>query len=283
MARDIDQSLAAFKEADLTVRVCRTLFGAVPGAPPFVLYSDLAGAARRLDAAISPEALGRARQIAQTPEIDRALWVSEALDAGDVGLAVFSGMKNVFALLGGSRGERRRTFESDPQQALDAAVKLLGLAYITHNVFGGPVAQKPAQLLALPAGREIALYFGAAEVALPFADNLVEGAAQTVSRLLRAASGEGASRFSQVAGAESLRQAIGMIDSFRGPLEGVLDQARGSIGALPGRLQGFVPAALNLVDSAAGAAASGLDAIPVWRFLGPRLVAEACAQRALRA
>src|SRR5207245_3784618 len=130
---------------------------------------------------------------------------------------------------------------------------------------------------------EAALYFGTVEVALPFADNVIEGTGQAVSRLMSAASGAGASRFSQVVGAEPLRQALGMIGYFRGPLEGVLEQARGVTGTLPDRLRGFVPAALNIADSAAGAAASALDAMPVWRFLGARLVAEACAQRALSA
>jgi hypothetical protein len=161
VARDIDQSLAAFKEQDLTVRVCQTLFGAVPGAPPFVLYSDLAGALRRVDPAAGPDLLARARQVVQTPEIDRALWASDALDTADMGLA-------------GTR-------------------------------------------------------------------------------------------------------------LFRGPLESSLEQARGSIDELPGRLRGLFATALNVLDSAAGTAASGLDAIPVWRFLGPRLLAEACARRALRA
>src|SRR5207245_1665303 len=102
MPRDVDQALSAFRDQDLTVKVCRTLFGTVPGAPPFVLYDTLQGALGRLGPAAPAEALSRARQLAQAPEFDRALWVADALDTADMGLAVFSGMKNVLAFFDGS-------------------------------------------------------------------------------------------------------------------------------------------------------------------------------------
>ena len=50
---------------------------------------------------------------------------------------------------------------------------------------------------------------------------------------------------------------------------------------LEDRLTDFAVSALNVADSATGAAAGALDALPVWSFLGPRLIAEACAARAI--
>ena len=44
-----------------------------------------------------------------------------------------SGIKNVFSLFGKSDSPKKRTFESDPQQATDAALKAMGLAYMIYK------------------------------------------------------------------------------------------------------------------------------------------------------
>jgi hypothetical protein len=47
-------------------------------------------------------------------------------------------------------------------------------------------------------------------------------------------------------------------------------------------VKGLLPGAMNVFDSVSGAAATGIDLRPVWRFLGSRLIVEACAARASR-
>jgi hypothetical protein len=277
----IADALAQVREEDYTVKVCRALFTAAPGGPPFVVYQDLAGALRRLDATSSGDALARTEELAAQPDAERALWVADALDRADMGLAAFAGLKNVFSLFTGSRGPRARTFESDSEQAADAAVKLLGVSYMAFKLFPGAPADCASRLVSLPAGRETLLYYAAVEVGLPFADNLLQGGASVFSRLAGLASGEGATRFGKVMGAEAAGQSARVLQSLRRPVEEYLDVAKGYLDPVTQSLRGFVPSALGAADSVTGVAAGALDALPIWRFLGARLSAEACGLRAL--
>ena len=271
----LDQVLGAYQESDYSVKVCQTIFSVIPQAPPFVLYRDVEGAVRRVIPSASPELVAQAQQRAQAPGVAKALRAADALDAADAGLAVVSGVRNIFSLFG--MGSSRRTFESDPQQAMDAGAKLMGLAYMVWNLFEGDAKQKAAAFMALPAGREAAIYFAVAEAGLPFADNLVEGGASVLGRLVGEA-GRAAPRFSALGGdVSSLAGAGGLLQMLSGSLGSVLDAAKGNLGAVTSGVSRFLPTVASAADSVTGAAATGLDVLPVWRFLGARLAAEACA------
>ena len=278
MAKVAD-ALRQFGEADYAVKVCRTLFENVPGGPPFVLYSDVAGAVARVQTGAGSDVTARAEGLAADSEVERAFWVAEALDKADVGLAALAGLKNVFSLFGGGRS--RRTFESDTEQAGDAGVKLVGMGYMAMKLFPGPADECAKTMLALPAGREMLAYFAAAEVALPFADNLAQGASAVVARLAGLASGDGRARFGRVLGMDSLGDSARILQGFRAPLEQYLGAASRQVDPLTSGLRRFVPAALGAADSLTGVAAGAVDALPVWSFLGARLAAEAAAARAV--
>lgn len=277
----VEAALGTWRETDVSVKVLSGLFSVLPQAPPFRLYPNLEGAIARVGGdAAGYDAFDRARALAATPEIEKALWVAETLDKADAGLAVYAGLKNVLSFFGGGRS--RRTFESDPQQAVDAGLKLLGLAYMGAQAFPGRSPQEQFQaVVALPAGQEALYYFAAAEIGLPFADNLVEGGARVLGRVTGYARGDAGRRLSQLGGGSMLSQALGSLEGFAGPLASYLDGARGAISNLPRMASRVLPSVANLADSATGAAAGALDALPVWSFLGPRLLAEACASRAL--
>ena len=278
MAKALDDALREFGEDDISVKLCRNLFQVMPGAPEFVMYRDVEGAVAR----VAPGAGVGATQVndaARGEGAQRALWIAGALDKADIGLAVASGVSNLFALFGGSK-KTRRTFESDPQQAVDAALKLLGLSYMAYLLFPGDVKDKVSAFGELPAGREALLYTAVIEVALPFADNLVEGAVGLVPRLMGAA-GSATSRMAQFAGSGAVEQARSTLETLTAPIEGVLGQVAGQIGPITDRLEGVLPKAFSLADSATGAVATGADALPVWGFLGARLTAEACVKRAV--
>ena len=278
MAKALDVALREFGEDDISVKLCRNLFQVMPGAPEFVIYQDVEGAVAR----VAPGAGVGATQVndaARGEEAQRALWIAGAMDKADVGLALASGVSNLFAFFGGSKTSRR-TFESDPQQAADAALKLLGLSYMAYLLFPGDVKDKVSSFNELPAGREALLYTAVIEVALPFADNLVEGAAGFIPRLMGAA-GSATSRMAQFAGSGAVEQARSTLETFTAPIEGVLGQVAGQIEPITDRLKGVMPTAFNLADSATGAVATGADALPVWSFLGARLTAEACVKRAV--
>jgi hypothetical protein len=276
----VADALRQIGEQDYSVKVCRTLFENVPGGPPFAVYPDMAGAVQRVQPGAGADVLTRAEAIALEPDVERALWVAEALDKADMGLAAFAGLKNVFSLFTGARS-RSRTFESDKEQAGDAGVKLVGIGYMATKLFPGPPNDCAARFMALPAGQEILLYFAAVEVALPFADNLAEGATSIFTRLASLASGDGRARFGRVLGLESVTDSGRILQSFRAPLEQYLGLASRHVDPLTAGLRRFVPSALGAADSLTGLAAGTLDALPVWRFLGARLAAEAAASRAV--
>jgi hypothetical protein len=273
----LEQALGAYQESDYSVKVCQTIFSVIPQAPPFVLYRDVDGAVRRVIPSASEELVAQARQRAQAPGVAKALRAADALDAADTGLAVVSGVRNIFSLFGMGGGRGSRTFESDPQQAMDAGAKLLGLAYMVWNLFEGDAKQKAAAFMALPAGREAAIYFAVAEAGLPFADNLVQGGASVLGRLVGEA-GRAVPRFGALGGdVGSLAGAGGLVQMLSGSLGSVLEAAKGNLGAVTSGVGRFLPTVASAADSVTGAAATGLDVLPVWRFLGARLAAEACA------
>jgi hypothetical protein len=280
MTTTLDRALGSFREQDYSVQVCRTLFSAVPGAPPFAFYADTAGAASRLAVPGNGDLSGRIVTLAGDKSVERALWVADALDKADMGLAAYSGVTSLLRLFGGGAGPKRRVFESDTQQAIDAVLKALGLSYMASLLMPGSPAEKAMRFAALPAGRDALIYYAVAEVALPFADNLAEGGAAAFSKLMRMVAGDGTSKFRQVMGADAAAGAAGMLEQLRRPIEEQLDQARRVVGPLTEKLKAFMPAALGFTGSVTGAMATGLDAMPIWRFLGARLAAEATVMRA---
>ncbi|HPJ38765.1 MAG TPA: hypothetical protein PLT75_09990, partial [Spirochaetota bacterium] len=64
-----------------------------------------------------------------------------------------------------------------------------------------------------------------------------------------------------------------------------VDIAKGHTGTVMQSVRSFLPSAAtvgNVADSVTGAAATAMDVMPVWRFLGSRLAAEACVIRAVK-
>lgn len=279
MQKSLEDVLGPFRPESLTSKLCSTLFQNLPGAPPFVFYNDLRGALARVHGEAAAGVAERAEALVQSEPTRRALAVADALDTADAGLAVAAGIGNLFSFFGGG-SKRKRMFESDSQQAIDAALKLLALGYMTYQLLPGTPQEKLASLTAVPAGREALIYSALAEVALPFADNVIGGGASLVSQIVRGASGAGADRLAGFVGASGLGEARVMLGAMSGTLESTLRSVGGQLGPVTSRLQAFVPTALGAADSAAGFVASGLDAMPVWRFIGGRLAAETCAFRA---
>ncbi len=280
MAKSVDEMLKEYNEGSLTVKLLSGMYGVVPFSPGFDFYNTLEGGIRRQNPSAGGELLARARDAAAGDDATKALWVAGALDTADAGLGVYTGIKNVLSLFGGGGGPAKRTFEADPQQATDAALKGMGLAYMIYKLFPGTVAEKVNAFKDLKAGQEIAIYFAVGEIALPFTDNLVEGGAVLINRILDARQGDMAAKFSQFAGNDALAQAKEVMTQLTGPLGGYLQQAGQYVNPVVSKIKSYIPAAMNVGDSVTGAAATGVDIMPVWSFLGARLVAEASAYRA---
>lgn len=275
----VSQVLEQYESDHLAVRICSTIFQAVPGGPAFEFYNTVEGGIRRQDPLAGPSIISRTTALLDGDDAAAAMRVAGALDTTDAGLGAYTGVKNVLGLLFG-RSNRERTFESDPQQATDAVLKAIGLAYMIHRLLPGSVDDKLAAFWRLKAGQEIATYYVVAELALPFADNLASGSGQLISRITSGSRDSVRERFDQFVGRDAFSHASSVLTRLRLPLGDYLDRASGHTGTVAERVKGLLPGAMNVFDSVSGAAATGIDLKPVWRFLGGRLVVEACAYRA---
>lgn len=279
--RSVEEVLGAFDRDCHTVNLCDALFKVVPGGPAFVFYNTLEGAVARI-AAGDATVLKAASELAATDDARKAVWVADKLDTVDAGIGIYTSVKNLLSLVRGRKGNAR-TFEADPQQATDAALKAAGVAYMVHKLFPGSVAEKVDLFWDTPAGQELATYYAAAEIALPFTDNMVEAGTNLLSGLFASKRSDVAAKFAAVGEDDALNQASGVLDQLTKPLGEYVDRAKGQIATISEQIKAHLPSASklgNLADSATGALATGVDLMPVWRFLGSRLVAEACVLRA---
>jgi len=276
----VDKMLVEFNENDYTVKLCRLLFGALPFAPDFQYYFNLEGAVRRHNPNAGADVIERARKLAASDEVSSALKITSAMDSIDKGLGIYTGVKNVYDHI---KKQQKRTFEADQQQAIDASVKALGLAYMIHRLFPDyGVTDKIKAFMELKAGREILLFYASAEVALPFTDNLLEGGGELVKKIMTANHDEVEKRFKGFAGGTPLNDAAALLSTLSGQLAAMLEQVKVYADPLTERVKEFIPSVMNAADSISGGAATAIDVMPAWRFLGARLAAEACAYRAER-
>lgn len=278
MAKGVNEILGQFKQEDYTVKLCSSMFSVIPFAPQFSFYNNLQGAADRLGA--GPDVVAKAQQIAASEDVAKSVWVADALDTSDKLIAGYAGVKNLLNLFSSSSGPAARSFESDPQQATDAGLKALGLAYMIYRLFPGSVQEKITAFKGLPAGQEAALYYATAEIALPFADNVVDSGASVVQKLVGKHGGDIQGKFAQFAGADQVQNAMGMLDNLTKPLDEYVNKAKQYANPIADKIKQYLPSAMNIADSATGVVASGVDLLPVWSFLGGRLAAEACILRA---
>ena len=152
-----------------------------------------------------------------------------------------------------------------------------------YKLFPGDISTKIVNFKSLPAGQEAALFYVTGEVALPFADNVAEGGANVIQKLMNSKQSDIASKFSGFAGADAISQASEVMGQLSGTLDQYVSQAKDYSAPMMDKIKGMLPSAAtvaNVADSASGAVASGIDLLPVWSFLGARLAAEACVQQA---
>lgn len=276
-ADQIQQMLSGYSESDYTVKLLDTLYGVIPGTPAFQFYNTFEAGIRRLRPSATDADMQRAREIASSDEFATGIKVLGYLDLEDKVIAGYAGLKNVLNLFGMGSGGQKRTFEADPQQALDAGVKAMAIAYSAYNFIPGDISAKVQAMRQIPAAIEMLIYFGAIEVALPFTDNVIEAGGDVMSRLMR--SGDIAGKFSAIPGVANAAGAQGMLGGLSSVMDQYISGAKDHVGAIATKIKEYLPAMANAADSVTGAAATGADLLPVWTFLGARFAAEAVAQR----
>ena len=281
MARDIDKLLGAFKPKDYTVRICEGIDKVLPSAPELIFYADLDDAVAAMAPAAGPAVVHRARAICAEDAPQKVLTIADALDRADAGLSIYTGLSSAVKMYRAGEGHRADALGSDNQQAADAVLKGLGLSWMVHELFEGSFPEKVKAFMALDTGQHLACYYAAIEVGLPFADNVAGGAVGVMEGLFSRHESGQLDRLAKVTGHGEAEEAAEMAHALLGPMEGLVQDSAAYLGGVASMVAEFAPKAIGVADKVASVAATAADALPVWRFLGSRLVAEYAVRRAV--
>ncbi len=279
---NLDNLMGRFKNDDYSMKLCNAIFSAVPGVEPMGFYSTFGDAVRTVVPSSTAEQVDKAYKLTQEEDPQEALWVLDALDTGDKGIAMYTGLKSAFSLFFGSSKTNPNRFESDPQQATDAALKGLGLAYAIAKLFPGTVAEKVAMFNLVPAGKHLLTYYAIMELAVPFTDNVLSGGGHLMQDLMSKYGKESSSKMLTLAGAAGAEQAASVLTQITTQLNELTSKLAQFVGPVTEQVKQHIPGVLGSADKVAGVVATGADLMPVWGLLGSRLVAESCAYRSIR-
>ncbi len=283
MSHELAPAVAEFHSGDITVRIVRGFFGVLPFVATWAPMVDLDAAAH--DAAVrvgapdlAPRIRERAEQLARAEGPQAALAAFDFLDKGDKGIAIFSGLRTAYKAARGQEG----ALEMDPQQAADAGLKAVGISWATWKLFPGSPADKVRALTSTEAGRALLAWYVAADLVLPFADNLASGGINAITGMISGQAAENAQRLAAVAGGEA-QEAAGMLTHLMATLESGVGQAAAYAEPLAAYVSAQVPNILGTADKVTGVVATGVDALNSYRLIGASLVAEVCLHEAANA
>ncbi len=282
MTTDIDQLLGDFGDSDYSVRLVRGVCNVVPFAPELANWFSMVEGLQTLDPGAKKKVLDRAVEISRGDDAQRALWLVKSLDTADSGISVFSGVRSAYKMYQATNTEERLdALETDTQQAVDAVLKGLATAYVIHKLFPGGLTEKVAAFRKTNTGQAWIFYYAAIEVGLPFADNALVGGGSFLKGLFDKHQQSQIEKLAAVAGEEEAQQALSLMGKLMGPMETMVGMASEHLTPVANAAAEYIPKAMNVGDKVAGVAATGADVLPVYRFLGSRLVAEACLRRAI--
>lgn len=275
----LSETLAEFSETDYAVRTVKGLLSVMPFVPDWRHPASLAHAvsafAPALDAATAARVAARADELSLEPGPQAALKAFEMMDKGDKGIALLSGLKAGYQGLRGQSG----ALEMDPQQAADAGLKALGLAWATAKLYEGGIPDKVKSLIASDTGRSLLVWYVAVDVVLPFADNLASGSLNVMDTIIDQQAAANAERLAAMAGGD-VTEAQGMLAGMAGTLRNILGQAASFAKPLSDWCQEKLPGVLGSADKITGVIATALDALASYRYLGAVLTAEVLIARA---
>jgi hypothetical protein len=277
--RSIESVLGAFTEDDATVRLLWALFGAIPGAPAVSFYQSLDEARMLVFPELDDAGFARAQALAGSEGVAQALNVADAIDTGDVGITVLTGVRSALTFF---FGDRAKALDTDAQQGADAALKAVAIAYMINTLVPGPVPEKITRLRALPSGEALLTYYAAIELALPFADDAVSGTGSLLSRLLERFASSNQGRLDGAAGAGAEAAARGVLAGLMEPVDSLVRGLSSQTTQIAAAASKWLPPAIATAGTVAGAVATAADAMPVYRLLGARLAAEVVLQEASR-
>jgi len=283
VAENIDDLLHQYDSSDWSVRLVRGVCAVVPFAPDVPETWSMVEMLKESDPDAKRAVLDAAQAHVQGEASQRALWMTRAMDTADTGIGVYSGLASAIKLANAAEGEKLDALETDPQQAADAVLKALAIAFVIYKLFPGGPLEKVAAFRKTDAGQAILFYYAAIEVGLPFADNALLGGGTLISSLFEKFGPEQQAKLAVVTGDEEAEQAAGVLAKLVAPLDSLAKLASSHLTPLAKAATSHMPGVLDAGDKAAGVAATGADLLPVYKFLGTRLVAEAAIRSAIEA
>jgi hypothetical protein len=275
--RTIESVLASFNEDDATIRLLWALFGAIPGAPPVSFYQSLGEARMLVFPELDDAGFARATELASSKKVLDGLTVADAIDTGDVGISVFTGIRSALTFF---FGDKSKALDTDAQQGADAVLKALAIAWMIHTLFPGKVSDKIKRFRALPSGEALLMYYAAIELALPFADDALSQGGSLLSKLVDKFAASSAGKLDVAAGAGAETAARGVLSELIGPIDALVASLSQHTATIAKSAQQWLPPAIATAGTVAGAVATAADVMPLYRLLGARLAAEVVLQEA---
>ena len=278
MASEIDARLTRFGPRDVTVLGTNGLLRVLPHAQPLPPVLSMGEVTATLLGGPHPGVTQRAEQLVAEEPARKALWLTTGLDAGDGIITVFSSIRSAIALYMGRHGGKKTPAGWSAHQAGDAVLKAIALGYLLDLCF--PKHEDPVLALArLPAGRSLLAYFAAAEVALPFVEILVDGE-HALSNMLPEHADTQARKLATIVGAKQVQHAREHLPSLAPTVDALVACSAEHLSPFAKSAEGTLPGAGRVVDTVGDVMAAGADVLPVYRFLGLRVVAEAAVAQA---
>ena len=265
--------LASYSPTAMTVRVLQIVLQVLPGAEPLPHYQTLDDAAGAVFGGYPPDLLERAKQLAIDPRVDQALFAAKSMDTGDTGLTIVSGVRSAVALFFGSKQSRSEAIAQ--QQRTDAALKALGLAYLITRLVPLQAADRVDLVRSIPAGQALILYYGAIEIAVPFASKVSEAGGTFVRDLVREQGRAMADKLLGMVGRQGVADAEEMLGLLAGELDRAALTAAPHTSAIAEQIRAVLPSYAAGAGDLFDLVAAGADALPCYRYLCARLAVEA--------
>jgi len=281
MTTDLDQLLGSYSESDYSVRLINGLCAVVPFAESPGTWFTVSDGLKQAHPEAKKAELVRVLALSNEPGPQRALWIFDAIDKADSGIGVVSGVASAYKLYQAKDGDERiDALETDSQQAVDAVLKALAIAYAIHRLYTGSVTEKIAQFRASDSGKAMLFYLAAVEVGLPFTDNVLQGGASVMGDLIAKYGPDQQAKLAALTSDAEAEEAMGVLTKLTDSLGTMVEMAGQHLSPIAATVSEYLPKAMNVGDKAAGVAATGADLLPIYRYLGARLVADECIRRA---
>jgi hypothetical protein len=280
MAQDLDALLRAYGPADPTVVFCERLFRIAPIAEPPAPWTGLADLVASVPHAERGAVLERARDIARGDDAQAALRVLQGLDPGIEVVAILTSLKSAVKLYLAHRDLGRVEAELEDRQAEDAVIKTLGIALAAARLLGEPRAGAARRLADIPSGRALLAFHAAIDVAVPFLDDVREAGGKGLHRLVERQGASQARLMAAQLSWASVWEAAEVVPELLDVSAELASAAAAHAGPVVDLVTRDVAVLELAADAVSTAVAAGADALPVYRYLGARLVAECVVLRA---